>query len=120
MTNEDLIATLIDTAEVEGPGTMGCLLKEAAERIIQQPYKWISVKNKLPRKFERVIVAVYGSDLINIRQGETVEDAIKRVKKEVRYVTLGNIDDDGYWNGEDGYPMMVSPSYWMPLPELPN
>lgn len=33
MSNEDLVATLLDAAEIEGPGTMGNLLRMAAERI---------------------------------------------------------------------------------------
>lgn len=33
LSNEDFIATLLDAAEVEGPGTMGALLMEAADRL---------------------------------------------------------------------------------------
>ena len=33
ISNNDLIATLLDAAEIEGPGTMGNLLRTAAERI---------------------------------------------------------------------------------------
>ena len=33
LSTEDLIDTLTDTAEVEGPGTMASLLLEAAERL---------------------------------------------------------------------------------------
>ena len=33
LSNEDFIATLLDTAEVEGHGTMGALMIEAAERL---------------------------------------------------------------------------------------
>lgn len=81
---------------------------------------WISVKDRLPERFKTVLVAVFGHDLIVQRDGETLEDAINRTFKIVRYVTTGSIDETDDWNGSDGYPMMVQPSYWMPLPEPPK
>lgn len=80
--------------------------------------EWISVKDRLPEKDEAVIALIIGSDFIIQGKGETLEDAIARARKHTR-VTLAYLDDDG-WNGFDGFPEIVSPSYWMPLPEPPK
>lgn len=81
---------------------------------------WISVKDRLPEKYETVLVAVAGHDVIIQRDGESLEEAVNRTFREVRYVTTGSIDEDGDWNGPEGYPMMVQPSFWMPFPEPPK
>ena len=81
---------------------------------------WISGKDRLPEKHENVLVAIAGHDVIIQNDGETLEEAINRTFREVRYVTIGSIDDEGDWNGPEGYPMMVQPSFWMPLPEPPK
>lgn len=93
MSNEDLIATLIDTAEVEGPGTLGNLLKEAAECINPQPYNWISVKDRLPEKDGMYLCLTMFKNKFNYQ------------------ITL--------WGGKHwfwGYDVC----YWMPLPEPPK
>jgi hypothetical protein len=51
--------------------------------------------------------------------GETVQDAIERTRKQ-GYVTTGSLDDEGFWNGCEGFPMMIAPSFWMPFPDLPE
>lgn len=127
METVDLVNELLDWADVEGPGSIKALLEEAAERIelleeriaiVQEP-QWISVMDRLPEKGKTVLAAVFGHDLIIQHEGESLYEAIRRVNKTVRYVTIGSMDDDG-WNGADGYPMMVQPSYWMRMPELPK
>ena len=80
--------------------------------------EWISVTDRLPEKDEVVIAFVIGSDFIIQEEGETLEDAIARARKHNR-ITLAFLADDG-WNGWDGFPEIVSPSYWMPLPEPPK
>lgn len=95
---------------------------DVIERLDIQPtvIGWISVKDRLPEKYETVLVAVAGRDVIIQRDGESLEEAINRTFREVRYVTIGSIDEEGDWNGPEGYPMMVQPRFWMPLPELPQ
>jgi hypothetical protein len=81
--------------------------------------RWISCEDPLPEPYETVIVAVYGSDMIMPLDGETVHDAIERTRKQ-GYVTTGSLDDEGFWNGCEGFPMMIAPSFWMPFPDLPE
>ena len=83
------------------------------------PAKWISVEDRLPEKDDVVLTCAYGSDVIVQKDGETLAEAITRVAK-IPHVYAGFIDDEGFWNGIDGYPMIIQPSYWMPLPEPPK
>ena len=80
--------------------------------------RWIPCSDRLPEQGERVIVAIFGSDMIMPNEGETLQDAIERSRKE-GYITVGFIGSDG-WYGEDWFPLMVQPSYWMPKPDLPE
>lgn len=77
--------------------------------------QWIPVAERLPEEYDVVIVTVVGSDIIMKLDGETIEDTIKRIGR-MRSVTLGFICSDG-WYGADGYPMIIEPSVWMPLPK---
>ena len=93
----------------------------AAVRHAPAVSRWIPVEDALPEQGERVIVAIFGSDMIMPNEGETLQDAIERSRKE-GYITVGFIGSDG-WYGADGFPLMVRPSYWMPktdLHELPK
>lgn len=81
--------------------------------------RWISVEDALPEKDTDVIVCCYGSDLILTHDGETMQDAVERTRRECVSVTVGFIGSDG-WYGADWFPMMVTPTYWMPLPEPPE
>lgn len=98
------------------------LMKEALELLREQESTggWISVDERLPEKDTDVLCAVFGHDCIVCQDGETVEQAIERVRRECRYTTVGYIDDDGFWNKQNGYQMVVQPSYWMPFPEPPK
>ena len=80
--------------------------------------RWISCSDRLPEQGERVIVAIFGSDMIMPNEGETLQDAIERSRKE-GYITVGFIGSDG-WYGADWFPLMVQPSYWIPKPDLPE
>lgn len=87
--------------------------------------KWIPCEKELPPLGVDVIVTIWGADLIICKEGETVEDAVKRVDNEVRYTTIAQYvrdrDLDGNewmdWFGADGFPMIVKPVAWMPMPE---
>jgi len=77
--------------------------------------EWISCKDAMPGRGQRVIVTVYGSDLVFPENGETIEEAAARTFRECVEVTVAFYDEDG-WYGPDGFPMMIRPSHWMPLP----
>ena len=76
---------------------------------------WIPCRERLPERYTRVILTVLGTDIIKILDGETLEDAIKRINKTY-WVTTGYLSEDG-WNGCDGFPLMVKPIAWMEFPE---
>lgn len=82
--------------------------------------EWIRCSEQMPEKNTMVIVACYGSDIVVPQDGETVWQTRQRLNKNIKRVTLGFIDDDGYWNDADYMPMMISPTYWQPLPEAPD
>lgn len=81
--------------------------------------QWIPCKERLPEQDCAVLVCCYGSDLILTREGETLTEAVKRKRREIVRVTVGFLCSDG-WYGADLFPMMVFPTYWMPLPEPPE
>ena len=95
----------------------GCM---SMQIIDEQPAvnRWIPVEDALPEYDTMVIVCYYGSDCIFPMQGETVTEAIARQNK-VPTVTIGFLDEEG-WNGADMFPMMIQPTFWMPLPEPPE
>lgn len=78
---------------------------------------WIRVEDRPPALGEMVLVTIHGSDIIQIQPGETLEDAVKRTRLEFRRVTIGFLDDEEGWTGADGWPMVVKPVTWAPLPE---
>lgn len=68
---------------------------------------WILCDEQMPEYNTTVLVTVTGTDFIVFGADNTIEP----------YVTLGTyIENDG-WYGADGYPMMVAPTAWMPLPK---
>lgn len=131
METHDIITELRDFAEVQEFGTLKNLLEEAADRLEELDERvaimgaepdaggWTSVDERLPAQDQLVIAAVFGHDCIVLQSGETVEQAIERVQRECRYTTVAYIAEDG-WTKYNGYPMIVHPSYWMPLPEPPK
>ena len=91
------------------------------ERRRENLVKWISVEEALPEYGVPVIGAIYTTDLIIAKDGETIEEAVARCTREAARhprVELCYLEEDG-WNGFDGFPMVCSPSYWMSLPEAP-
>lgn len=95
------------------------LTPEQVVSMKEQADNWISCKERQPEPETLVIVACYGSDIIIPQDGETLLESIGRVKNERVRVTLGFIGSDG-WYGCDYFPMMITPTYWQPLPEPPK
>lgn len=93
-------------------------LKERREEK-EQADNWISCKERMPELETLVIVACYGIDIIIPQDGETLAESIERVQREHVTVTLGFIGSDG-WYGCDYFPMMITPTYWQPLPDPPK
>ena len=79
---------------------------------------WINCEDKMPEEGKMVLVTIWGSDLIVQKEGETLVEALNRIWEEVRYVSTGRYygEKEG-WVGADGYPMIVFPVAWMPMPE---
>lgn len=100
------------TADVEA-------LQIAIDVLKERDCQWISVKDRLPEKSQTVLIAVYGCDFVILNPGETREDAVRRMNKKIKYVSMGSLEDDG-WYGADGFPQLKNPLYWKPLPELPE
>jgi Protein of unknown function (DUF551). len=80
--------------------------------------EWIPVKDKLPEKDQTVLTAIFGSDCITQYIDETFEDAVRRANSFGK-VSLSILCEDG-WYSADGYPEIITPSYWRPLPTLPK
>ena len=78
--------------------------------------EWILVKDKKPELYTEVLVTVWGHDVIIPEEGEELGDAMDRIWRENRYVTMAHLAGDG-WNGCDGWPMVVGPVAWMPMPK---
>lgn len=79
--------------------------------------RWIPCIERMPEQNRMVIVCYFGSDLIIPRHGETLEEAMERIRK-IPTVTLGMYDEEG-WCGADFFPLMVRPTFWMNLPDAP-
>ena len=82
------------------------------KKTIQQ---WVPCSERLPKEGDLVLTTIRGTDFIHLRDEETFEDAIERTQKMLR-VSCGFLGEDG-WYSADGYPAIVKPIAWMPLPE---
>lgn len=93
-------------------------LEELKVRREQDQTKWIPCDDRLPEDDRMVLVSICGSDIIMINEGESLEDALERNWKTHRRVSTGyyvrDEDDEGWYN--DGFPMIVRPVAWMPIP----
>lgn len=78
---------------------------------------WVDVELRPPALGEMVLVTIHGSDIMRLRPGETLAEAVERTQKELRRVTIGFLDGEEGWTGADGWPMVVKPVAWAPLPE---
>lgn len=83
---------------------------------------WIKCSDQLPNEYVIVIIATYGTDMIMTKDGESLADAIRRSRREIVSVSCGFIGSDGWygWYGADMYPLIVQPTYWMPMPTAPE
>lgn len=84
--------------------------------------EWIKCSDQLPEEDETVIVACYWTDVIS---SPDMMVTIPNIKADyiVPRITLGSVSSecgDKLWYEEDGFPMVVAPTYWMPIPELPK
>ena len=80
--------------------------------------EWIKCSDRLPEEGRLVVVAIYGTDMICLQDGETLEEAVKRTQK-VGHVSMAFLEEDG-WYDVCGFHEIVTPKYWMELPELPE
>lgn len=76
---------------------------------------WIPCSERLPERHQKVLLTIYGTDVIRMKQGESFKDAFARIRKNVR-VSVGYRSEER-WYGADGYPMIVAPIAWMPMPD---
>ena len=80
---------------------------------------WILCDERLPNKHEQVEVVTYGSDILIPDEGESIEECQKRLYREMKTVTIAVLGSDG-WYGADGFPMVIRPTWWRPIPEAPD
>lgn len=78
---------------------------------------WVRVEDRPPALGEWVLVTIHGSDIIQLQPGEDIGIAVMRARKTIRHVTIGMLDGEEGWTGADGWPMVVKPVAWAPLPE---
>lgn len=78
---------------------------------------WVRVEDRPPALGEMVLVTIHGSDVMRLRPGETLAEAVERTQKEFRRVTIGFLDGEEGWTGADGWSMVVKPVARAPLPE---
>lgn len=78
--------------------------------------EWILCDERLPEEGQMVLTTIRGHDVIILQEGETLEEAMERIWNDVCYVSVGFIGSDG-WYGADGFPEVVHPIAWMPLPK---
>lgn len=78
--------------------------------------EWILCDERLPKEGQMVLTTIRGHDVIIHQEGETLEEAMERIWNDVCYVSIGFIGSDG-WYGADGFPQVVHPIAWMPLPK---
>lgn len=77
---------------------------------------WIRVGKALPKRNKRVLVTVRGSDIVIPKDGETIEECLVRQYEEMARIEIAFIGSDG-WYSDDYFPMVITPSAWMPLPK---
>ena len=79
---------------------------------------WIRCSDRLPEIGKLVLTTIWGSDLVIQQEGESINEALQRIQKECRYVSMGAYyGEEDLWVGRDGYPSVVFPVAWAELPE---
>ena len=113
--------TLWDWPTVNGIQTDTALRQVMADiRNAPTVGEWVRTDCRLPDRGVTVLTAIIGTDVIVQKDGETMDDAVRRSQAGPARVSIGWIGDDGLWYGSDGWPEIVQPSYWMELPEAPG
>lgn len=77
--------------------------------------RWIPCSERLPEKHQMVITTIKGVDLFRECADKNFFEALATAQKRT-WVSVGYLGDDG-WYGADGFPQIVQPIAWMPLPE---
>ena len=81
---------------------------------------WTLCEEQLPPKMTKVLCGIYGTDFLYPHEGETVEECARRNIRTSKRIEVGYLDEDGYWNCEEGFPMNPIPTVWCPFPYLPS
>ena len=76
---------------------------------------WIPCSERLPEKHQMVLTTIKGVDLFRECVDKNFFEALATAQKRT-WVSVGYLGDDG-WYGADGFPQIVQPIAWMPLPE---
>lgn len=76
---------------------------------------WIPCSERLPEKHQMVLTTIKGVDLFRECVDKNFFEALATAKKRT-WVSVGYLGDDG-WYGADGFPQIVQPIAWMPVPE---
>lgn len=88
-----------------------CFSIENAEEI----GRWIPCSERLPEKYQKVLTTIKGVDLFRECADKNFFEALAAVRK-CTWVSVGILEEDG-WYVADGYPQIVAPIAWMPMPE---
>ena len=90
------------------------LALDALKQPKQKESEWIPCSERMPPPYLKVWVTVKGFDFIVQRDGETLEEAIKRTSEE-RWVTEAYwSEEEKGWNNRDyGTPLINKPIAWM-------
>ena len=118
----DLISRLRDAAEQIKKGVVSpahvAVIQEAVTAL--EKMRWIPVEEALPDKYQEVLTTIIGTDFIDQEEDETFEEALERSMHSPVRVSFSFRDDDGLWTDATmGFPEIIAPSFWMPLPEPP-
>ena len=81
---------------------------------------WVLEEAARPDCWNMVETVSYGTDFVILKDGETVEQALEKARSENVVVQLGYVSDDGFWYTSEGYPMIIRPTYWRPIPMPPK
>ena len=83
---------------------------------------WFKSSTLLPEKGLLCFGAVYGTDFINLKDGESMIEAVARNRAEHRRIALCTYHGEKFGWVENGFSMMVTPTYWqyVEFPELPK
>ena len=84
--------------------------------------EWISCDERFPEPGVVVLTAMYGTDIIYLQPGETLQQAAERVTKGPGHVGVSfySKEDGGWCDFAFGQPEIVTPRFWSELPIPPK